>query len=315
MNATIMFETTCLPLPITSRAKDTAQCFAQGQLTPEKSRQVQLNTLAVCAVRDYLELMAIDVDLSQSDSWNRGMQTVLDTADIMLPGLGRVECRPLVQPLESLNSGSTCTVPIEVQADRIGYVVVQIDEDLQQANILGFSQGFSGDRIVLRDLQPITEILDLLPENAPSPIATAINSLGEWLHDFFEEGWETLDNLFKPYPAYAFRGRRDTIQRGKVIHLSSGDTERPVTLGLVLSIKAKTTDQEVLIQLVPLSQQLLPSGVTLNIIDSSTSTIIDTVQARAEDAMVQRKIEGEPGEAFGVQVVLSPETITEEFII
>jgi Protein of unknown function (DUF1822) len=318
MNATIMFETTCLPLPITSLAKDTAQRFSQGQSTPEKSRQVQLNTLAVCVVRDYLELMAIDVDLSQSDSWNRGMQTVLDTADIMLPGLGRVECRPLVQPLESLNSSSTCTVPIEVQADRIGYVVVQIDEDLQQANILGFSQGASGDRIVLKDLQPIVEILDLLPENVPGPIATAINSLGEWIHDFFEEGWETLDNLLKPYPAYAFRGRRDTIQRGKVIHLSSRDFEHPtatVTLGLVLSIKAKTTDQEVLIQLVPLSQQLLPSGVTLNIIDSSTSTIIDTVQARAEDAMVQRKIEGEPGEAFGVQVVLSSETITEEFVI
>jgi hypothetical protein len=315
MSITLEFANICLPMPITQSARNMALKFSLAQTSPEKRQQVERNTLAVCIVKNYLELMGIEADLAQSDSWNLGMQTVLDTADLMVVGSGRVECRPWVGSLDSLTPSSTCPVPIEFQDDRLAYVVVQIDEDLQQANILGFSQGVSGDCIVLKDLQPIAEILDLLPENVSSPIATAINSLGEWLHDFFEEGWETLDNLFKPYPAYAFRGRRDTIQRGKVIHLSSGDTEHPVTLGLVLSIKAKTTDQEVLIQLVPLSQQLLPSGVTLNIIDSSTSTIIDTVQARAEDAMVQRKIEGEPGEAFGVQVVLSPETITEAFII
>jgi hypothetical protein len=312
MNATIMFETTCLPLPITSRSKDTAQRFSQGQSTPEKSRQVQLNTLAVCVVRDYLELMAIDVDLSQSDSWNRGMQTVLDTADIMLPGLGRVECRPLVQPLESLNSSSTCTVPIEVQADRIGYVVVQISEDEQVANILGFSPTVAGETLTLKQLQPIEALIDLIPEPIPNLIASALRPLSQWFSDLVTTGWETLDTLLPNQPVLAFR---DRYQRGKVIHLYPHNEAEALSLGLVMGLQKKSSGLDVLVQLLPMGGRSLPSQVKLMLIDPVNNQVIQTAIAQEADVLLQAQLEGEPGESFAVEVQWEGDSVTESFTI
>ena len=46
-----------LPLPITCAARREAQEFANQQPTAQKAEQVRLNTLAVHAVNDYLQLM------------------------------------------------------------------------------------------------------------------------------------------------------------------------------------------------------------------------------------------------------------------
>jgi hypothetical protein len=307
-----MFETTCLPLPITSQSRDIAQRFAQGQQTPEKHRQVQLNTLAVCVVRDYLELMAIDVDLSQSDSWNRGMQTVLDTADIMLPGLGRVECRPLVQPLEALNSSSTCTVPIDVQADRIGYVVVQISEDEQVANILGFSPRVTGEMLMLKQLQPIEALIDLIPEPSPNPIESTLSHLSQWFSDLVTTGWETLDTLLPNQPVLAFR---DRYQRGKVIHLYPHNQAEALSLGLVMGLQKKSSGLDVLVQLLPIGGRSLPSQVKLMLIDPVSNQVIQTATAQEADVLLQAQLEGEPGESFSVEVQWEGDSVIEAFTI
>ena len=69
-NSTSQTKDFSLSLPITQAARRIAQEFAAEQPTPQKSEQVRLNTLAVCVVNDYLQMMAIPTDLTANDSWN-----------------------------------------------------------------------------------------------------------------------------------------------------------------------------------------------------------------------------------------------------
>lgn len=156
-----------LPLPITQTALAIAEHFASRQPTPDKATQVWLNTLAVHAVHDYLEMMGIATDLKASDSWNPIAQLCADTADLMMPDYGRLECRP-VSAL-----AATCPIPPEVWDDRIGYVVVQIEEATQQASLLGFVEHAAVEELPLNQLQPIDALFDHLHVLHHSTVANA----------------------------------------------------------------------------------------------------------------------------------------------
>ena len=75
-----------LPLPITQTADITAQRFSLQQPNPEKAEQVRLNTLAVYAVHNYLQLMGIPTELTAGDSWNPVMRLCTDVADLEVIG-------------------------------------------------------------------------------------------------------------------------------------------------------------------------------------------------------------------------------------
>lgn len=119
-------------VPLRHEAHRLAKQFATEQVTPQKGKQVYLNTLAVYAVHSWLKLLQIETDLGQGDSWHLGKRAFLDVADLVLPGIGRLECRPIL-PGETIFS-----LPLEVTDDRIGYVAVRISESLDEARLLGF---------------------------------------------------------------------------------------------------------------------------------------------------------------------------------
>ncbi|MBW3586039.1 MAG: DUF1822 family protein, partial [Cyanobacteria bacterium 0813] len=64
-NSTENIREKSIPLPITAAGLRLAQKFSNldGVTSPEKKEQVYFNTLAVCAVKDYLEMMDIPTDL------------------------------------------------------------------------------------------------------------------------------------------------------------------------------------------------------------------------------------------------------------
>jgi hypothetical protein len=196
---TAMFESTLFPLPITNQTRATAQAFAQAQPNPVKAQQVKLNTLAVCTVCDYLTLMGIPFDLTASYSWNPVTRLMADTADLVIPGVGRVECRPLLQEAADLNAETTCLVPPEVQGDRLGYIVVQIGSDFESANLVGYCPAPAEEDcenpdfnpalnpLHITQLQPIDALLDYLDafELAAAPVL-----LEDGLELSFEESLE-----------------------------------------------------------------------------------------------------------------------------
>lgn len=153
-------EPTALSIPLPLTAHQLADAFAAQQPTPEQSDRVRRNTLVVWAVNQYLTLLDVTTDVSAGDSWNPILRSGEDVADLVLPDLGRLECRPFMPGEAEIR------LPEEVRTDRIGYVAVELGADLKQAWILGFipSLDVMNPATVLRrnELRSREELLDHL---------------------------------------------------------------------------------------------------------------------------------------------------------
>ncbi len=180
-----------IPLPITGDAKRLAQQFANNIPNPQKAEQVYLNTLAVCTVNNYLRIVGIPTNLNAGNSWNPAARLLANVADLEVTGVGTLECRPMRK------SDSFCYVPAEVQDDRLGYIAVQIDEEEQQATLLGFAPSVESEELLVSDLRSIDDFLEylVLPTPAMAKLPTNLNS---WLQNIFDAGWETIEMVLNP---------------------------------------------------------------------------------------------------------------------
>lgn len=170
-------------MPVTQAARRTAEQFALQHPSAEKTERVRLNTLAVWVINDYLQLMDIPTELRAGDSWNPVMRLCDDVADLVLTGLGRLECRPILPDSQS------CTIPPEVWFDRIGYMVVRIEESFRQATLLGFMSPSEEplERVEVSQLRSLDEFLDYIGRledgvaflEGEDPVAVQVRSLLE----------------------------------------------------------------------------------------------------------------------------------------
>jgi Protein of unknown function (DUF1822) len=321
-----------LPLPITQQARHTAQQFARYHPTPQKADQVRLNTLAVAVVNDYLQLMGIETDLSASDSWSPVMQLYADVADLQIRGAGRLECRPIH------GSGSPdqrCAIPPDVWEDRIGYVVVDINESLQEATLLGFVAHAAVEELAIGQLQSPETLLDhldrilhpLTQRVAEAAEQTLVN-LSQWFQNVFETGWQAADSLLNSgglTPAFGFRGatrssleptarQEPAIRRAKLIDLGIQIANYPVALVVELNPNPNQT-VEVCLQVHPTqAQPYLPPELKLVVLDQSGNRFLEA-QSREADNYIQLIFSGNPGERFSIQVALGEASVTEDFVI
>ncbi|MBN3872712.1 DUF1822 family protein [Nostoc sp. JL33] len=310
-----------LRLPISQLARITAQQFANQQPNSEKAEQVRLNTLAVWVVNDYLEMMDIPTDLQASDSWNRVMRLCGNVADLEVPSVGRLECRPVHLHQQ------TCSIPPETWEERVGYLVVQFDESLQEARLLGFIPSVAAETLPLEQLQPLEAFIDHLAQLRQSPV-TSLVDLSQWFVGIFEIGWETIESLWNVpelRPGYAFRSTETValnainrpesiIKRAKLIDLGIQIFNQPVMLIVEISPE-KDQQTSIHLQLHATGNQIyLPPGVHLTVLDSSGTVFLDA-QSRKSDNYIQLQFRGEPSEQFSVRVALDDTSITEYFRI
>ncbi|BAZ32390.1 hypothetical protein NIES4074_48950 [Cylindrospermum sp. NIES-4074] len=331
-NTTYQLDNFALTLPITQKASKTAQEFANQQPNPEKAEQVRLNTLAVWVVNDYLQMMDIPTNLEVSDSWNRVMRYCADVADLEVPSVGRLECRPI--PLHQ----EICSVPPETWEERVGYVVVQIDESLQEARLMGFVPSVATEELPLSQLQPLEALIEHFGQlSFVKSVVTVDNprtqkqlaNLSQWFAGIFEAGWQTIDSLWNDSelrPAYAFRNRSaDTIERNasqqsapttmaKVIRLGMNFPSQPLLL--IVEITPEVNQQAgIVLRLVPTGEQkYIPQGVQFAVLDGSGALFLES-QARKSDDYMQLDFRGESKEQFSVKVALNDVSILEHFII
>ncbi|MBD2504431.1 DUF1822 family protein [Anabaena azotica] len=320
-NITNKLEDFTITLPISQAARTNAQQFAKNQPNLKKAEQVRLNTLAVSVVNDYLQMMEVPTDLIASDSWNPIMQLCTDVADLVVPSVGRLECRP-VQLHEQV-----CAVPPETWEERVGYVIVQVDETNTEAKLLGFIKNVTTETIPLNQLQPIEALIDRLEQLRTSPVDALVN-LSQWFIGQCQAGWQTLEDLLNSLearPAYAFRSPVSTpdavfnlkeavTRRAKLIDLGIQIVNQPVML--IVEIAPEANGQtSVRLQLHSTGEQLyLPAGVELKVLDTSGAIFLEA-QARSADNYLQLQFRGELEEQFSVQVSLDDMSITENFVI
>ena len=121
----------------------------------------------------------------------------VNVADLEVKGIGRLECRPLRADEQ------TCYIPPEVWSERIGYVVVQLDELFREATVLGFAQTAAFEQLPITQLQPLEDLLAHLNQLMQSPaVSTSVAegitlvNLSQWLKNVFDTGWQTVEALF-----------------------------------------------------------------------------------------------------------------------
>ncbi|MEA5626049.1 DUF1822 family protein [Nostoc sp. UHCC 0251] len=320
-NSTYQLDNFALTLPISQSARITAQQFATQQPNSEKAEQVRLNTLAVWVVNDYLEMMDIPTDLQASDSWNPIMRLCGDVADLELPSIGRLECRPVRE------HQGICSIPPETWEERVGYLVVQFDELLQEAKLLGFIPSVTTETLPLAQLQPLEAFIDHLGQLRQSSVSSLVD-LSQWFAGIFEAGWQTIESLWNVpelRPAYAFRSTETLdlnalnqpepiTKRAKLIDLGIQILNQPVILIVEISPE-KDQQTSIHLQLHATGNQFyLPPGVHLTVLDSS-GTVFLNAQSRRLDNYIQLQFRGEPTEQFSVRIALDNTSITEHFRI
>lgn len=319
-----------LVLPITRSARETANQFALQQPTADKAEQVRLNTLAVCVVNDYCQMMGVATDPSAGDSWNPLKRLGANLADLELIGVGRLECRPVGQ------TDRMAWIPPEVWADRIGYLMVQLDETDLEATLLGFVPTADREAIPLTQLQPLDQLLDRIDRLRQNPGAEAnsilshATHLGQWLVGQVTSGWQTIETLLDSLnvePAFAFRGGAELAdaasgtqqhipgsRRAKLIHLSTEFVDYPLVL-VVEVIPRSDERRSIYVQLHPIEPgTVLPERLRLMGVDQTGTVILET-QARPADDYIQLRFRGRPGEPLRLQIELSNAVLTEDFVI
>lgn len=280
-----------------------------------KAKQVYLNTLAVSAAKFYLSCMGIETDWSASFSWNPVWQSLMDVADLEIPSLGKLECRPVLP-----NIPVVC-IPPEVGSERIGYVAVQLEASLQEATLLGFTQTASMEELPLTELGALEELLAHLRGIAQfkSPQRT---NLSQWFEKLFDAGWQSLEAVFPTDVerlSFGLRNnfnlRNHTIKGAKIIDL--GLQLSRLSAVLLIAIAPEGDDKVgILVQLHPRNGEnyLLPNAKLILL--SDFGVVLQEVKSRSQDNYIQlKRFRGSREECFSIQVAADDVSVTETFQI
>ncbi|NJL57221.1 DUF1822 family protein [bacterium] len=98
-------------------------------------------------------------------------------------------------------SSQKCEIPEEVWADRIGYVVIQIDAPYQKGYILGFVESVSVPELPLSYLQPFNRLIERFLERSSQPTV----QLKQWLQRMFEPDWQPSEDILNAIKGSASR--------------------------------------------------------------------------------------------------------------
>jgi hypothetical protein len=312
LNAPLLFT-----VPFSVAACALAEKFRCQQSTPQKAKQVYLNTLAVYAVDFYLKCIGIDTDVDHSDSHDPLFLQFMDVADLRVKAIGRLECRPV------LANETVLKIPPECREDRVGYVAVQFDESLKQMKILGFTPMAAAEVPLsrLNSLEEFPEFLNQLRHRV------CIN-VRQWFDDIFEGGWQAIDTLLMS-PHFALAARtRDLVpsqidhseqsvleaRAWKVVELEQFNQKTSIVLVLMITPQQQGEGVEIRVQAYPGGSPIyLPPELQLSIQDHSTE--ICSAQARNKDNLLQLGFMGQPTEIFSITVTLGDSSVTESFSI
>jgi hypothetical protein len=307
-----------------------AEKFRRYQSQVSKAKQVYLNTLAVSVANSYLNLLGWSTSLVQSDSWNPISQTMMDVADILIPGYGKLEC-PVV-----LSDQSTVIVPPETWSGRIGYLVVMLDQALQTASILGFVSQVHQMELPLEQLQSLSKFPTYLSQQKRLE-STSNTDLSAWMMGALDSraldsDWQQLDQLFTSPRVLNFRNGKELVPlppssrssistsgsssaaAGRFKLISFGhDAEYTITLILDLqplnekefNVSVKVSNYQ--------AEDYLPEGLELVIVDQASHSVM-TAQANQTET-IEFCFSGELEENFAVEIALEEQFVVEHFTI
>lgn len=317
-----------LLVPLGTEAHRTAREFAIEQSTPQKGKQVYLNTLAAIAVHNYLKWLEIETDFRFDANWESTLAGLLNSRELLIPDIGKLECYPVLPEGKYLRPNPT------IDTDLIGCVAVRFDENLNKGELFGFVPTAKistiPKKIRIDSLQPLDSLLDCIHDILDNVTAANFNiapvNLSNWLENIFTDGWLKLEDLLStPKENLAFSTRsnfsdnlensEEGITRGKKIDL--GIQLGNKQFALIVTLLPTTEDEEVYIclRVYPTGNQIyLPKNLQLTVLDETGTSCVE-ISTRDEDNWIQSEFSGQTGEEFSVKLVLGDISITEDFVI
>ena len=312
---------------LASDAHRLAKKFCYQHRDAQKVKQVYLNTLTVYAVNYYCQCLGIETNWEASDSWNLALQALMNVADLQVEHCGTLECCPIVSD-DQVNH-----IFPEVQEDRIGFVLVQLNEALTKATLLGFSPTVENGVLLVDQLRSLDDLADYLSHSIESQPSV---NLRNWFQNVFEGGWQTLEMLLAMNSLGLSPGYRsdhepdannvsqasESIKGAKFIHL--GDTssateaegrESCTVEFLVFLVPQQDDRTRIMLQVHPTEHHsYLPKGLRLQIL-SEAGEMLQEVEAGSTNDYIQKQLIARDGERFGVRIVLGEVTWLENFVI
>jgi hypothetical protein len=293
---------------LTSKAHQLAENFCSYHSYLQKSEQVYLNTLAIYAVNHYLQCLGFTTDWKASNSYDPIMQSFLDVADLEVINHGKLECRVVLPDAEFVY------IPQEVWTARIGYIVVQLDESLQTATLLGFTQKVTTENLPLNQLRALEEFPQYLQQITP-PI-----NLNEWFEDILQQGWQTLESLLNPesvgdlnlsFKDASYLRAEEFTKAVKGIELDNQ------SVLMLVALKPEENEEiSIRVRIYPDSEEnCLPKNLKLAILSDSGETLKE-VTSRSIDNFIQLpSFRCSSQETFKLKLSLNNICCTESFFI
>jgi hypothetical protein len=244
-----------LSIPIGTTAHAAADRISRLQPDDDKALRIYANVLAVYAVHAYLQWLEIDSSLEESESLHPVVAMFGDVADLLLPGLGSLECRLVDRDAEVVKLPSA-------KVDRLGCVVLRMAggwddiEDLTELEIVGFApslapeisvasltatdvlleliQGLSAKTAVVADAVEIEASVTIVPEARP-----LLERIGELLPQLsistiaqkFDEFFQTEDHpdaFFSDWLVGILRGDgAGSLQFARGLKKGDGEPDEP----------------------------------------------------------------------------------------
>jgi len=297
-----------LTIPLEPQAHNYARQFASEQANPAKGKQVYLNTLAVCGVQTYLKYIGVRSNLADSSCWSKSDRALFNLADLILPNIGRLECRYLLLGEEEVK------IPLEAREDRIGYLVVQLEAELKQVELVGFISpkqvDFATEAISISQLQPVENLFQTI-EQVQNKL-----DLRQWLDNIFTSEWQPVETILagRITRSLANVDLATTVIRGKTVQWRSNNLDREVIL--VLRITEQSSQAiDLCLQMYPGgNSSYLPAGMLIEIIDQSNLPCM-SAQAKDTDDWIQLEFTCQQGEEFQIAMQLDGVSLVEYFSI
>jgi hypothetical protein len=300
---------------LTADFKRQALAFSREQKEIQKARQIYLNTLAVQAVHFYCECVGIETDLAASDSWDSAMRTLMNVADLVVKGKGKLECLPIT------SSDEVCRGAIAVGEDRLGFVVVMIDEENDEARLVGFSATAIEERLSISQLPSIEGLINTLisdiPEEAPVPqlkvpISDSLITLGHWFQSAFDEFWQEPEFLL----AASYRGTTLTQEPESLPFKKRAKLLTIATYKFVLVVQItqiSDMERDIILKIYPHDRNILPQGLSMQLFDDSDHIVMETQTQKADNF---RSLHFQIGanELFCLKIGIENLSIMEQFL-
>ena len=282
-----------------------AKQFSSQQKLSAKARQVYLNTLAVREVNLYCQKLKVETDLEGSYSWDHNLRMLMDVADLVVKNVGRLECRPV------LSGEDICQFPLEVWSDRIGYVVVEIDEAAKQVKLLGFVKEVETEELPLSKLPDLEGLVDLLH----------LAKTKQKLEPLLNQHWDATEKLLVP------SGRKIVaksppseikVSKAKSIKLKERE------LALIIEMEPESDEKiNIIFRVRPLGEiKSLPPGLELALLSPSDKPLTPPKKAKQGDNLLEikasmqlEKLESlrQRGKLYTVEVKLEDDIHQEKF--